>query len=159
MIPEGNYEAKVVSVQLGVADTGTEQVAVMFTVTDDRAGDDKGAMVPWWGSFTPAAEEFTMQGLTAIGWNPEKIPFDDIENPAHNWNTVSVKVSHEEKQDGKKRPQVAFVNELGGGNLCKNKMDDSGKKTLGARMAALYKSTGQKARPMAEKLEVDDTPF
>lgn len=75
MIAEGRYKAVAVPfdgkyVEFGKSKAGNEQCAVTFEITE---GDDKGTRLPWWGSFSRNAMEYTIRGLRAMGFEGDDL--------------------------------------------------------------------------------------
>jgi len=66
MIPKGTYRARATEAEFGFTNTGTEQVAVLFEVVED--GEFQGERITWFGFFTDATSERTIQALRVCGW-------------------------------------------------------------------------------------------
>jgi len=126
MLAAGDYRARAVKVQLGKAKSGNEQIGVEFELLDFN-----GQRIGWYGSFSEAAFDITMKGLTAAGFRGA-----DLSDAA--WiekaPEVILVVAHEE-WEGKTRAKVKFVNSLGGVNM-KEAITGSDAKSFASRMKA-----------------------
>lgn len=124
----GNYRARALDMQLGTASTGTEQVAVEFELLDEP---HVGMRVPWYGYFTDASAERTMESLRIAGWKS-----DDLTDKSGLGETeVSLKIGPEPYQ-GKTTTKVQFVNRLGGIAM-KTPMVGDAAKAFAAKMKGL----------------------
>ena len=116
MIEEGYYSARAIQVddengrpvycRFGTASTGTKQCLVMFTVEYD----DGSVVLPWFGFFGSESWERTVQSLRYCGFRGDDISTinsQKLDEP------VTVKVEHEERNDGRVYARVAFVNRPG----------------------------------------------
>lgn len=156
LIPEGYFEARAVRVktdsgeevwaQWGRASTGTQQVLITFEITDE--GDWKGVRLPWFGYFTDASWERTVESLTHCGFQGDDLSAlnsQQLDQP------VSVKIEHEQSQsDGRLYARVGFVNARGGGGVkLKNPMSANDVRGFAASMkgkiAALRAGGGQRS--------------
>lgn len=155
IIPNGYYDATVLEAALGVAKSGTDQVAVRFTLSD-TAGEFASRTINWYGSLTDRAEDITFEALTVLGFDDSRSLKDMswmIGQPAR----LKIEV---ETYEGKERSKVRFVNRPMG-DLVKTPMDATRATSLEARLRARAKSEGlrgtQKSQPQHVPLE--DTPF
>jgi hypothetical protein len=109
-IEDGRYRARGVTAALGRTSTGKEQVAVEFELLD--AEGNPGPHITWFGYFTDATYERTIEALRHCGWEG-----DDLANLSGvDANEVSLVIKAEE-YNGKWTPKVQFVNAPGGGGL------------------------------------------
>lgn len=124
MLAPGEYRARAVKAQLGKAKSGNEQIGVEFDLLDFN-----GQRIGWYGSFSDAAFDITMRGLTAAGFRGS-----DVSDTA--WlekaPEVILVVEHETWEE-KVRAKVKFINSLGGVNM-KNALVGSDAKTFAQRM-------------------------
>ena len=169
LVPEGRYDAVVSETALGVASTGTENVAIRLKIADDAFPDLAGRTLVYYGYFSDGAMDLTLDALEACGWDPGLAAFDDLGNgDCVKGNPVSIVVRHEDDQKGVRRDRVAFVNARGGG-MVKDRMNDGQTAVLGKKIEALMRQRGRKVTPraaapaqkQAEYLNVDEdsTPF
>lgn len=107
MIPAGNYRAQALDGHLGYTSKGNEQVVVKFVVTE---GAQKDQTVTWFGFFSDACFDRTVQSLRHCGWKG-----DDLSDlTGIDANDVDLVVEHNEYK-GKITPTVRWVNQAGGG--------------------------------------------
>ncbi len=139
MIDRGNYRARAVDSQFGYAETGTEQVAVTFEITEE--GEFRGHTIAWFGFFTDGTQERTMQALRACGWEG-----DDLSNLIGlDRNEIVLVIEHDE-YGGKVQARVKWVNRLGAGRIeLKRKMTDAQKTALARRLKGLAIATKPKS--------------
>jgi hypothetical protein len=131
MIAPGRYRARAADWDLGLAETGTEQVAVCFEIVEE--GEFLGQRVTWFGFFTEGTQERTIKALQTCGWSG-----DDLANLVGlNQSEVELVIEHEQYQ-GQRRARVKWVNRVGaGGVVMKNLMNDANRKALAERMKGL----------------------
>lgn len=129
MIPAGTYTAKATgSFDFGKAAKGTEQVAVEFEILD---GPEAGRCLTWFGFFTEATTERTIESLRYAGWQGDDITtLDGLGS-----RRVSLVVEHE-SYNGKVIAKVQWVNRFGGMGVVKLKqpMDEKQKRQFAAKM-------------------------
>jgi hypothetical protein len=99
----GRFKARGKEAQFGVSSNGNEQVAVLFEITE---GEHTGKSLTWFGSFTEAAIDRTMESLRHCGWTSDNITDACVQIGD---NDVEIDVREEEYQ-GKLQTKVAFVN-------------------------------------------------
>jgi len=134
MLPKGTYKARATEAEFGFTNTGTEQVAVTFEVVED--GEFQGERIAWFGFFTEATAERTIQALRVCGWTG-----DDLSDlSGFDANEVELVVEHEEYQ-GKTTAKVKWVNKVGNRVVLKHKMSDAQRTELAKRMKGLAVST------------------
>jgi hypothetical protein len=137
MIDEGTYRARGVEGELSYAETGNEQVAVLFAITEEGF---EHQMITWYGYFTDKTEESTLKALHTMGWEG-----DDLSDlTGIDRNEVYLVIVHEEGQDGQTRARVRWVNATPGRLALKNRMDEGQKAAFAERMRG--KVLAQKAR-------------
>src|SRR4051794_18119735 len=106
MLKAGTYRARGVESDLGIAQTGKEQVFVKFAIT---SGPEEGQHVTWFGYFnTPENAKRTIESLRTCGWTGTDI----TELTGIDANEVELVVEHEE-YNGKTRAKVRWINEIG----------------------------------------------
>ena len=148
MIPAGKYIGTPVSAALGLTSTGKEQIAIQFELLDPV-----GERLTWYGFFTDAAFERTIESLRACGWTGSALDeFAGEKLPAGVDHQVELVVQHEEYQ-GKTQVRIAFVNSIGAGLALKSAMDATQARAFAAKMkgriAALSGGVPPAARPRA----------
>lgn len=139
----GKFRARAVagSAQLGVAGTGTEQVAVQIELLE---GPDKGAILPWYGFFTPAAEERTLESLHYLGFEGDNIlDLSTVGGP--DAPDVIAVLEDEEGSDGEVRTRVLWINKIGSGQLIKTQMAPDQQAAFAARMKGKLLAQRQKS--------------
>jgi hypothetical protein len=146
MIPAGKYIGTPVSAALGFTSSGKEQIAVQFEFLDPA-----GEKLTWYGYFTDAAFDRTIESLRACGWTGSSLDeFSADHLPAGFGNQVELVVQHEEYQ-GKTQVRIAFVNSIGGGVALKSAMDAAQARAFAAKMkgriAALTGGVPPAAKP------------
>ena len=148
MIHAGNYKARAVEYQFGLAETGTEQVAVTFEITEE--GEFHGHTIVWFGFFTEATAERTVQALRTCGWDGDDL--SDLRGLDR--NEVVLVIEHDE-YNGKVQARVKWVNRSGAGRIeLKRKMTDAQRIALGRRLKGLVLATkpkGADAVPSTER--------
>ena len=138
MLPKGTYKARATEAEFGFTNTGTEQVAVVFEVVED--GEFQGERIAWFGFFTEATAERTIQALRVCGWTGDDL--GDLSG--FDANEVELVVEHEEYQ-GKTTAKVKWVNKIGNRVVLKHKMTDAQRAELAKRMKGLAISTRKPA--------------
>lgn len=145
IIPKGTYRAMPLELELGTASTGTEQVAVRFELL---SGGQEGKRIVWYGFFTDATAERTMEALRHMGW--EGVDISDLSTATKECVVV---IDHENDKEGNPYARVKWVN-AAGGPLMKNIMDADAKKAFALRMRGLAASVGTqgpRAKPTNSK--------
>jgi hypothetical protein len=137
----GIYRARAKEWELGEASTGTEQIGVLFALTDPEANGDT---ITWFGSFTEKAAPYTLQSLRNCGWEGDNLEsLDGLDA-----NEVEL-VVEEQEYNGKVSLRVKYINRVGSGSLSlKSPMSPEKKRAFAARMrgqiAALDQKNGTK---------------
>lgn len=160
MLDAGTYRARAVQAALGEAGTGTEQVAVLFELLDVP-----GKQLTWYGYWTEATWERTVDSLRIAGWTGSDISdLSELSSPAA--PEVFIVVTHDPDQNGVMRERVRWVNRTNGLQL-KKTMDPGKAKAFATRVRAqilLYdkqqggtreQGAGQEPPPMQDS----DLPF
>jgi hypothetical protein len=160
----GTWVAKAIDAQLGFAQTGTEQVAVLFEI---REGEQKGQRMTWFGFFTERAAERTLESLRNAGWQSDDL--SDLSTVGS--RDCQIVVEEETDQNGQPRDRVRWVNSLGPGRVqLKQEMSADQKRAFAARMRGLAVSTrlgnggGATTQPKRAPIQspdggADDIPF
>lgn len=125
MIGEGTFKARGLEAELGTTDSGKEQVAVLLELLE---GDDQGKHITWYGYFTEATTDRTLEALRLLGWQGDDL--SDLRGI--DANEVYAVIIHDE-YDGKVRAKVNFINGNAGIAL-KNKMSVGDAKAFAERM-------------------------
>lgn len=138
---EGVHRAKAVEWDLDVQN-GKECVVVRFEFAD---GPHTGRSIQWWGYFTEAAVDRTMESLRYCGWDSDSIA--ELDNLGA--NEVELVVKDEEYQ-GKWRSKVQWVNRLSR-LFTSSPMDAQQRAAFAARMRGKAVASRQKlgTRPSA----------
>lgn len=138
MIEEGRHKGRAVSATLGVSDTGSEQIGVMFVITE---GNAKNSTVSYRGFFTDATFERTIESLRYMGWtgNDLSVFLDVDEVGCYELlpDEVELVVEHEQSStaDGRVFPKVRWINKICAGSVSmKNKMDKASAKAFAERL-------------------------
>lgn len=125
MIGEGTFKARGREAELGMTDGGKEQVAVLLELLE---GDDQGKHITWYGYFTEATVDRTLESLRLLGWQG-----DDLSDLSGiDANEVYAVIVHDE-YEGKVSAKVNWINSNAGIAL-KNKMSLADAKGFAERM-------------------------
>jgi hypothetical protein len=107
MISAGSYRAQAVDGHLSYTSKNNEQVVVKLAIV---GGPQDGQQITWYGFFTDACFDRTVQSLRHCGWKG-----DDVSALAGlDANEVEIVVEHSEYK-GKVTPTVRWINQAGGG--------------------------------------------
>lgn len=126
------------SQEFGVSSNNNEQVGLRLQII---GGELDGQMVTWYGTFSPAAEERTIEQLQIAGWNGE----DFANLPGLGSTEVELQIEEYEGEDeetGAPFPwfKAKWINRIG--VTMKNAMNASEKESFAARMQARYGKGG-----------------
>lgn len=166
-LPVGKYRARAVQAMLGVAETGTELVAIQFTILDEPHVDE---LVTYRGYFTEKTSRRVLESLKHCGWSGDWETWAGLTE-----NEVQLDVQEDRDKDGNIRgTRVAWVNPIQSFGL-KTTMDAVQRKSFSARMKGLVtevlSSSGQRpqpaktngaarpAAPVSTEVSTDDIPF
>jgi hypothetical protein len=130
------YRAKAKEWDLGKAETGTDQVAVVFEYVD---GDQKGKRITWYGFLTDKTIDRTVEALKLL--SDVEVP-DLADLKGLDRNEVEL-VVEEDTYNDKTRDRVVFVNRAGGLAL-KNRLDVGEKAALAERLRGRVALAAQK---------------
>lgn len=97
----GTFKGRAKEWALGMSSGGKEQIAVMFELTGDHAGQT----ITWFGYFTENTVDRTLDSLRHCGWDNDNIA--ELDNLSA--NEVDL-VLDEEEYEGKVRTKVKWVN-------------------------------------------------
>jgi hypothetical protein len=161
-IRDGVYKGKVLGWALGKASTGKEQLVVTFALVD--ADGTHGPSIDWYGYFTDATVDRTIQSLRVLGWKG-----DDLSDLSSIEDGEAQLVIESEEYKGKVKPRVRWINALEGPSL-KDQLSPEEAKSFAQRMKSRVraadavngqpKATGKpanEARP-ARKQEMPPEP-
>lgn len=151
MLEPGKYYGHAVEAVLGTTSTGKEQIAVVFEL-DEPAGQ----RITWYGYFTEATEERTIESLRYMGW--KGLDFSVFAYgrlmPTEMMETVELVVEHEHGNDGIPRAKVRWVNRSAGPAV-KDPMDEQRAAAFATRMrgrlAAFDAKSGKKPAAAAPR--------
>lgn len=161
MIEAGKYRARAVNSALGLSGNGSEQIGILWRVTE---GTESDTCVQWRGYFTESTTARTIESLRYAGWTGNDlsafIEADEIELQSLLPDEVEIVVEAKEgidefgKPNGKFYPEVRWVNRLGSGTVSmKNKMDSNSARAFAERMrgacCAIPVSAGAKQKKPA----------
>lgn len=102
----GVFKARAKEWDFGVAKSGNEQVVILFEITQ---GEHAGKCRTWYGAFSDAAIERTLDSMRHCGWDGDSLAA--VENLAN--NEVEIVIESEEYQ-GKVNEKVKWVNKPAG---------------------------------------------
>jgi hypothetical protein len=108
--------------------TGKEQVAVLFDFLDVP-----GKTLTWYGYWTEATWERTIETLRTCGWTGNEI--DDLSELSGETPEVFVVLDHEPDQNGAMRERIKWVNKTNGLAM-KKALDPARAKEFAARAKA-----------------------
>ena len=112
-IVAGKYIAKALRGATGDTKNGTPQVGVEFEFTVNGSKET----LWWFGFLTPKAREYTYEKLMVIEYNGDRDENGVFpEGSFNNKKEVQIVVEMEE-YEGKSRPKIKWINELGGGKF------------------------------------------
>ena len=154
MIQAGTHQAKATDARLGFANTGNEQVAVRFELTDT------GERVTWYGYFSERAIDTTLRALRACGWKGDDL--SDMSTIGD--EDVELVVEHEVNLDtGKTFPRVRWVTGISSPRIkLKHAMDEQQRREFAERLRGKVAAKSQLdptavAQPAAKEAEDDFT--
>lgn len=169
MLDAGKYYGHAVEAVLGTTSTGKDQIAVVFELDEPV-----GQRITWYGYFTEATEDRTIESLRATGWKGLDFSVFAYGNelPADVTETVELVVEHEQGNDGIWRAKVRWVNKSSGLTV-RDPMDAPRAaqfaQRMRARLAAFDAKIGAKptpkatpkpkAAPSSAPVSDDDIPF
>jgi hypothetical protein len=106
-LPSGRLPAKLITYDIGRASTGTEQIGVLFELTEEPW---KGQQITWYGTFTDESLPITMRGLKELGWQGQQVT--TLRQDLKPGTPVQLVIEIESYQN-KRRPKVKFINRRG----------------------------------------------
>ncbi len=139
MIPAGTYRAHAIDAALGVAGTGKEQIAVLFETV--AAGEESPHRITWYGYFTEATFDRTIESLRHLGWKGNDLSIFGLGVPEDCHNEVEIVIDHQPDPNGNIRARVQWINS-GGGLAMKSRMDEGQARAFAAKMKARIASLG-----------------
>lgn len=112
-------------VKFGRASTGTEQIGLLFRMTE---GEHKGKTFAWYGSLkSPESIELVRGVLEACGWDGKSwTKLGPLDAP------VSLVFDEQQSEDGEVFVVLAYINRLGLG--MKDELDQKARQSLLARL-------------------------
>ena len=123
----GTYRARAVEAELGLAGNDSEQVAVLFEITED--GQFQGERITWYGYFTQGTFARTVESLRHTGWQG-----DDLADLSTVGSKECSIVLDWESYEGRDSLRVKWVNAGGGGMALKRRMDDAARRAFAAKV-------------------------
>jgi hypothetical protein len=139
----GKWRARAVqgSPKIGRAGTGSEQVGVQFQILE---GPDEAKYITWYGYFTEATTERTLEALRIAGWKGDD--FCDLSTIGDDEaEDVQLVIEDEADQQGEMRSRAKFVNRLGSGVAMKDTMSETDVRAFAARMRGAVIAHNQKS--------------
>lgn len=143
----GTYTARGVTAALGIASTGSEQIAVELEVLDP---DYAGQRITWFGFFTEATEARTFEALRHLGWKGDEL----TDLGGIDQNEVRI-VCDNETYQGQTRLKVQWINAPGGLAL-KTPMTPEQVRAFAARMKS---KAGASRAKMGTQSNGQDAPM
>lgn len=142
-IEDGTYRARAMpgTAQLGYTSKGTEQVVVGFEFQD---APHKGQKIAWYGYFSEATAERTIESLRFCGWTGDDL-FDLSTVGSPESSDVDIVIESEEDEQGKRRTRVRWVNRRGIGMALKEKMNEQQARDFAKRMKGAVLAQKQKS--------------
>lgn len=138
IIMEGTVRARAIDGELGFTKAGKPQVAITFEILE---GEDSGRNITWYGYFTEATKERTIESLRYCGWKGDDLSdLSSINGEAE----VSLVIEHDE-YEGKTRAKVQWVNSGGGARLAKP-MNQDDAKAFAAKMKGIVAAVDAKTK-------------
>lgn len=110
MLDAGTHKARAKDYRFGRTSTGTEQVALLFEVTD---GPCKGQLITWYGYFTDKTAERTFESLEYAGWGGKSL----LDMSGLGSRECEIVVQHRESAEGREYAEVRWVNRLSSGTI------------------------------------------
>jgi hypothetical protein len=104
MIRAGTYKARAKEWAFGLSQTGKEQIAITFDILDE---EERGETITWYGYFSDAALNRTVEALHYCGWDG-----DNLEQIGHLKDHEVQLVVEDEEYEGKVRTKVRWVNAI-----------------------------------------------
>lgn len=98
----GTHKARAKEWDLGISSTGNEQIAILFEIVE---GEHAGKSRTWFGSFSDAAIDRTLDSMRHCGWDGDSLATID----GLGANEVEIVVEAEEYQ-GKVNEKIRWVN-------------------------------------------------
>lgn len=158
----GKHRATALSAVLSETKGGAPQIAVQCVGIDDPSMSDT-----WYGFFTEATQERTIESLRVIGWtgNDFSVFEQGKELPAEMLGTEFVVVVENDTYEGVTRAKIQWINRADGGIAVKSPMSTAAVASFAARMKAACiaydkaNGNGVKAAPRpAAPQKLDDMP-
>jgi hypothetical protein len=134
-LPEGDYMVECIDHSWG-AGNPYEQIGVACRIVE---GPFAGQVRSWYGSLSPAAEEYTLRGMKAFGFVGDNILDCKSMYRATGGKIARATLEHHEWQ-GDWSERFAFIN--GDGVAMKNPLDQAGLQRLQQRMRATLQRSG-----------------
>jgi len=131
MFPLGTQRVRPIDCALGMTSTNKEQIGVMFELLEDSS-----QRITWYGYFTDATFERTIESLRHLGWQGTEIADFHRGLPAGADREVDIVVEDEPDNQGEVRRKVRWINSIGGGVAVKTVLDDQQVRAFSARMKA-----------------------
>lgn len=156
MIPEGTWKAKGCEGALGHTAGGKPQIGVDLMILE---GPSAGAHITWYGYFTEATFDRTIESLQLLGWKgPDLSDLKGIDK-----NEVNVVIAHEPDNDGVIRCKANWINPIGG-VVMKDRMNAGAAAAFAQEMKGRVLALGAGKRPTAPTggnaaVPNDDIPF
>lgn len=121
------------SFEWGVSSNDNDQIGVLVNVLD---GELAGSQATWYGTFTEASEDRTIESLRFMGWNGT----DVVNLPGLGSTDFQLTFEEEQTDSGSVYWKPAFVNRIG--VAMKTPMDDRRKAAFAARLRAKIGTAG-----------------
>lgn len=141
MIEKGVWKARACGSQLGHTNGGKPQLGIDLLILE---GPSAGAHITWYGYFTEATFERTIETCRVLGWGGSDL--SDLSGI--DANEVNVVIDHEQNPEtGEVHARAQWINALGG-VVMKNRMDAGAAAAFAAEMKGRIIALGaQDKRP------------
>lgn len=104
----GRFKARAVDWQLGYSAKGGEQIAIMFKLV---GGEHDGQHLTWFGSFSEAAVDRTLESLRYCGWASDDLAkIDDLGTNEVELDVIEEEYTNPATGETKLRSKVNWVN-------------------------------------------------
>lgn len=140
--------ANISGIYFGRSASGNEQVAITCECLD---GEDAGASLIYFGSFSPNALAYTEAALRATGWTGDDVAELPELATAGKLGPVKLVITDEARPDGRVFPKIVFINKPAGSSKFEfkadRKLEGAELRSFGARMKSAFSSSKAKPAP------------
>lgn len=130
MLDPGKYRARAIEGAIGETSTEKEQVTVLFELLDVP-----GKTITWYGYWTEATWERTIEALRTMGWTGSDIDdLSELSDPS--MPEVYLVIDQEPNEKGVLREKVKWVNKSAGGLAMKTALEPTKARAFAERVKA-----------------------